>query len=310
MKQLILSLLAFVFFTNGCQKQGKEKRIAILTPTSHPSLEQIEKGFIETMKEKGSYQFKTYNAQGSQILLRSEIKEIISKEYDLIFTIGTLVSTMVKEIFTKENLDTPIVFTCINDPVGMGIVETETSSGNMMTGVKELLDFEEELSILQKYKKDLSSLLLVYNPREPGLEKNRKEIEEICTQKGLRLEIVQVFHANELQIKLSPFLSKVDGMMVLKDNTVVSGLDVLVKLANRHKIPLLASDLDSPDKGAALGYGVYEIDFGIEGAKKALLILEEGKTPSEIPVTPISHFALRINKEAAQKQGLSLGRHP
>ena len=166
------------------------------------------------------------------------------------------------------------------------------------------------ISILQKYKKDLSSLLLVYNPREPGLEKNRKEIEEICTQKGLRLEIVQVFHANELQIKLSPFLSKVDGMMVLKDNTVVSGLDVLVKLANRHKIPLLASDLDSPDKGAALGYGVYEIDFGIEGAKKALLILEEGKTPSEIPVTPISHFALRINKEAAQKQGLSLGRHP
>jgi putative tryptophan/tyrosine transport system substrate-binding protein len=92
--------------------------------------------------------------------------------------------------------------------------------------------------------------------------------------------------------------------MVLKDNTVVSGLDVLVKLCNQFQIPLMASDLDSPDKGAAFGFGVYEVEFGTEAAKKALQILNEGESPGQIPVTPVSNFDLRINQEAAQKQGI------
>ncbi len=74
-----------------------------------------------------------------------------------------------------------------------------------------------------------------------------------------------------------------DALIVLKDNTIVSGLDVLVKLCDRHRIPLMASDLDSPDRGAAFGYGVYEIDFGIEGANKALQILIKGIHPGTIP---------------------------
>ena len=79
---------------------------------------------------------------------------------------------------------------------------------------------------------------------------------------------------------------------MLKDNTVVSGLDALIKL----NIPIMASDLDSPDRGAALGFGVHEIDFGIEAAKKALLILEQGIPPREIPVTAPSNFELKEGK--------------
>ena len=66
----------------------------------------------------------------------------------------------------------------------------------------------------------------------------------------------------------------------------------------------MASDLYSPDRGAALGYGVHEIDFGIEGAHKALQILEEGIQPGSIPVTPVTTFTLRVNHEVAKKQGI------
>jgi ABC-type uncharacterized transport system substrate-binding protein len=93
-------------------------------------------------------------------------------------------------------------------------------------------------------------------------------------------------------------------MVVLKDNTVVAGLDVLIKLCNQHQIPLMASDLDSPDRGAAFGFGVHEIDFGIEGAKKALQILNKKSSAGDIPVTPVSKFTLKINRDAAQTQGI------
>jgi len=115
---------------------------------------------------------------------------------------------------------------------------------------------------------------------------------------------VEAFQTNELLAKVSPFMERADSVIVLKDNTVVAGLDVLVKLCNRYQVPLMASDLDSPDKGAAFGYGVYEIDFGVEAARKALQILNEGIAPTDIPVTALSNFTLRVNVEAAQKQGV------
>ena len=71
-------------------------------------------------------------------------------------------------------------------------------------------------------------------------------------------------------------------------------------------VPLMASDLDSPDRGAAFGYGVHEIEFGIEGAKKAIQILVNGEQPGNIPVTPIENFTLRVNSDAAIRQGITL----
>jgi putative ABC transport system substrate-binding protein len=138
------------------------------------------------------------------------------------------------------------------------------------------------------------------------LQKDQQQIERILQQKNIHLQTVEAFQTNELLAKVSPFMSTADALIVLKDNTVVSGLEVLVKLCNQHHIPLMASDLDSPDRGAAFGYGVYEINFGIEGAYKALQILDHGIDPGSIPVTPVSEFTLRINSEAAKKQGIEL----
>jgi putative ABC transport system substrate-binding protein len=105
---------------------------------------------------------------------------------------------------------------------------------------------------------------------------------------------------------VTPFLCNSQAILFFKDNTVVSGLDVLVKLCNKQGIPLLASDLDSVDRGAALGFGVFEYDFGAEGAKKALLILKEGRAPSTVPTTPCDDFKLRVNASAFAKQGLQI----
>lgn len=303
MKNIISLCLVALCALCGCSQSSTPKTtIAILTPVTHPSLEQIEKGFIETLKSQypGEYRFVTYNGQGNKTLIRSEIEEIAQKKFDLVFTIGTTASQMTAELFSKKKIDIPIVFTCVNDPEGFNIIK------NNVTGVKELLDFEQELGALMKYKPFLKSLLLVYNPREPGLEKDHKEITRILKEKNIGLITVEVFQTNEMKAKVSPFMDKADALLVLKDNTVVSGLDVLIKLCDQYKIPLMASDLDSPDRGAAFGYGVHEREFGVEGAKKVIQIVQEGILPANIPVTPVIHFSLNINREAALRQGVEL----
>lgn len=309
MKQIMLAFLFSCLFLTSCEKSEDPRiSIAILTPITHPSLEQIETGFKETMEKEhpGQYRFVTYNAQGNKTLMRSEIEEIAQKDYALLFTIGTSASQMAAEVFAKKKLKTPIVFTCVNDPVTFHIVASEKMPGGHITGVKEVLHFEEELAALLKYKPSIHKILLVYNPAEPGLEKDKKHIAHILQQKNIHLQTVEAFQTNELLSKVSPFMSSADALIILKDNTVVSGLDVLVKLCNKHRIPLMASDLDSPGRGAAFGYGVYEVNFGIEGAYKALQILDRGIDPGTIPVTPVSEFTLRVNPESAKKQGIDI----
>jgi len=303
MKKLFFSCLALLFLLTSCESRQNEKvTIAIVTPITHPSLEQAERGFIQTLEElhPGKCQFVTYNAQGNKTLMRSEIEEIVQKRVDLVFTLGTSASQMAKEVFVKKGIVTPIVFTCVNDPVGFKIV------GDSITGVVEMLHFDAELEALLSYKPEIKKLLVVYNPAEPGLQKDIPEIQRLLKGKGIELVTLEVYQTNELLSKVSNAMPTVDAVVVLKDNTVVSALDVLVKLCDSFKVPLMASDLDSPDRGAAFGYGVYEVAFGQEAAKKASQILFSGISPKAIPVTPVSEFHLRVNEAAAKRQGIVL----
>lgn len=300
-----LCVLAFILFGTSYAVENKIP-LAILKPVSHPSLDQIEKGFKETIEKEcpDKYDFVTFNAQGNKTLMRSEVDEILRKNYPLIFTIGTLSSQMMCEVASKKGSKCPIVFTCVNDPLGFQLVVDEKAPGGNITGVKELLNFQEELEQFIKYKPHIKNMLLVLNPIEPGLMKDQSRIAAILNERKIALTTVEIFQTNELLTKVSTKIGHADAVLILKDNTVVSGLDALVKLCNRHRVPLIASDLDSPDRGAAFGYGVYEKEFGVEAAKKALMILEDNIFPGNIEVTPVPEFIFKINKEAAKKQGI------
>ncbi len=179
MKYLLFICLSLVLILISCGKSaGNKLPIAILTPVTHPSLEQIEKGFRQTMEtaHPGKYRFVTYNAQGNKTLMRSEIEEIARKDYALVFSIGTSASQMITEVFAKKNIEKPLVFTCVNDPMGFQIISSEEFPGGNVTGVKEMLRFEDELAALLSTRPDIKTFVLVYNPAEPGLQKDQKEI--------------------------------------------------------------------------------------------------------------------------------------
>jgi putative ABC transport system substrate-binding protein len=306
MKQLMITLALLIGLAGCSEQKSKKEQIAILTPVSHPSLVQIEEAFMAAMEKSAPerYEFTVYNGQGNKSLIRSEIEEIARVKPSLILTLGASSTQMAVEYLAKKHIDIPLVFTAVNDPVALKIVSSENSSGNMATGVKELLRFDEQLEVLRRYLPDAKNILLVYNPFEPGLQRDREEIAKLLQQKHMQLIPVEVFQSNEILAKTAPFMSVADAVLVIKDNTVISALDALVKLCNRYKKPLMASDLDSPDKGAAIGYGVEERSFGEEAAIKAQMILLGHKKPKDIPITGPSQFSVKINKEAALQQGL------
>ncbi len=297
---VVLGLAVGVFLTT----QEKGCKIAILTPTTHPSLEQIEKGFVDTMRQHGpkKYTFKTYNALGNKSLMRSEAEEIALGGYDLVFTVAATATRTMKEVFEKKKVSTPIVFSAVPFPLKLDLIASEASSGNQLTGVKETTDFTKELEFL---KDKVKTVLLVYDPSSFSLATDKEEIEGILTNMGIALKTVEIFKTNEILLKTTPFIEAAEAVLVIKDNTVVTGIDALVRLCQQKGKLLIASDLDSADRGVPFVYGVSEFIYGEEAARKALSILEDKKLPTDIPITapPADAFVFKIDQKKLKEIG-------
>lgn len=285
-------------------------RIAIFEPASHPAMDEIADGFITTMKNNApvQYVFDRYNANGNKTLLRSQAEEIIQRNYDLIMPIGADPTRALHELTSKKHLQTPIVFTAVSDPVGLGIIASIASSGNNITGVEEVPDYEDQINQLLSVKPTTKNILLVYDPAiKAGIhEVWAQDIQKITGTKNIALHRAQVFHPNEIVSKVQGLMQKADVVMILTDHTAVSGIDSLITLCNRYGVTLYASDLNSGDKGAALSYGSTQYDLGVDAARLALKVLLAHQQPTDIPVIQPEVKRLKINRETMNKQGLTV----
>jgi putative ABC transport system substrate-binding protein len=292
------------------QQRGLEQqiagRIAVVQPATHPSMDEITQGFIQTIEKESQnfYNFTVFNANNNVMLMRAQIEEVVQQQFDLVMTIGSKATQLAKEVTQKKKSSIPVVFTAVADPVEQDIIESCENSGNQLTGVIEELRFHEQLDLLLLVKSSVKHVLLVYNPSQVGLIKEAGVIEQILTAKNIMFSKAEVFHPNEVYQKISGLMSEVDVVLVLKDHTAVSALESIVKLCCLHGSTLMASDLDSPARGAALGFGVLERQFGVQGARCALEILESKKMPAQIPCSAAHGYKLRMNAAMIEPQGL------
>lgn len=308
---LLLSLLitflvvGFIhFFVTENKKSGVAlTRIAIFQPVTHPALDEIAQGFIDTMESDTPlhYKFDRYNGNGNKILMQAQAQEILQKNYDLIFTLGVGCSVTIKDLCQKKHNDTPIVFTAVDDPVKLDL------QGSTITGVIDQSNYQRQLDLLLECIPSIKKLLLVYDQSQAsGLEKDKKQIDSILKEKGVGLTSIEILNVGEIQQKVIGSIESADAVMILKDNTLVSGIDSLITLCQRYRVPLLATDLNSGAKGAALAYGIYESESGVQAANQAKLILEDGKLPSQVPIIPVEKMTMKINCHHAKLQGFDI----
>lgn len=318
---IAVNLILIVTFLHRFSNENSEKRvgldvkknktfnIAVLTPDSHPSLEQIQEAFKKTLLEIGfcKYRFKEFNANGNRVLMRSQAEEIVNGSFDLVFTVAAAPSLVVKEVMQKKGKHIPIVFGAVSDPVKLGLVNSLGLPGGFVTGSTETTAYEEQIRMLSNFKPEIKTVVLIYNPSQGrGLEKDKIELEKIFSDKNIRLVPVEVYSVGEIYGKLSAFINDADLVFILKDNTVVSGIDAVIKLCNQHHVTLMSTDLDSGKKGAALSFGVYESAFGVQSALLAIKILENGMNPGKLSCQTLSEHKLRINSNSLVNQNLKI----
>jgi putative ABC transport system substrate-binding protein len=296
LSQLVqFGLILFLSLTlAACKSNSDEKKIGIILPIEHQSLNEIVAGFKETLSKETNLpiQIKVSNAQGDINLQRAIIQQMKDQQYDLIVPIG-LSTTEAAIAMTREQPILSLASSLTEEdrqkqkPCHLAVVQDEISP-------QKILAF-----IHAAYPK-LSRLVLIHSTQEKIFPDVKKAV--IAGQTlGIAVKPMIVNTLQDLYSVTQAIPANIQGILILKDNLIVSGITTLTQLADKRNIPLITSDQGSVENGAAFALGMPERKIGEEGAKLAALILA-GRPACGLPIVEVADLTVFINPSAMSKE--------
>jgi len=296
--------MASVLSLGVASGQQKVIQIGVLQFASHPALDQSRDGFIDFLAQAGykdgeKIKLDLQNAQRDMSIARTIAKKFVSDNKDLILAIATPASQAV----AKETSTIPIVFSTVTDPVKAGLVKSVESSGNNVTGVSDLIPVKTQIELLLKIAPQVKRLGIIYNAGED----NARVLVEMtrAAAKELRLSLVEktVTNSGEVFAATQTMVGGVDGIYTIQDNTVISALESVIKVANNNRLPVLVPGIPSVERGGLATVGTSFYNLGRIAGDQAVRIIK-GAKPSDIPVAFAKDFEIYLNQKAADEIGV------
>lgn len=291
---------------SGAAATGEPKRIAITAIVEHPALNAVREGLIEQLKAEGFEEGKNLtidfqSAQGNPATAAQIAKKFVGDKPDLIVAIATP-SAQAVAAATK---DIPIVYAAVTDPVAAQLVPSLAPSGSNITGVTDELPLEPQIKLMQQLVPNLKSVGYVYSPGEVNSTVVRDQLKTQLNALGLELADVPAQRSTDVLPAARSLQGRVQLIYTSLDNNIVSAYESMYKAAVEIKVPLLASDTDSVQRGAVAALGVNYRNIGVETGKISARILR-GEAAGSIASQKMSQFDLYISPKYAAEQGITL----
>lgn len=275
--------------------------IGITQIVDHPSLNEIREGILEDLAHEGLIEGKNLtvyfeSAQGNPTLAAQIAQKFSSLPLDVIIPI----STPSAQAMVQQIKKTPIVFAAITDPLSAKVISSLDHPGSNVTGVTDAPPLEEQLNFIESCLPDLKTLGVVYNPGEVNSVTFLEGLKDIAKKKNIKILTAAAPKSADVQAAAKSLVGRVDAIFVGNDNTVISGLEALVKTCLDAKKPLFVSDPDSVKRGALAAYAYDQRQIGRQVGEIVLKILK-GTNPGDIPVERAKALGYSLNPETAAK---------
>jgi putative ABC transport system substrate-binding protein len=251
------------------------------------------------------------NAAGSMDTCYTIADYFVSEKVDLILAIAT--PCVIAATTAVEGTDIPVVFNSVTNPADAGI-ENLDEPGGQVTGVSDVAPVEPNLrlilEILEANNLTFEKLGVMYNAGEPNsVYQVDTQLAGAKTALNLTVTVVKATVSTGADVPAAAQTlvdAHVDAIWIPTDNTVVAGIEGLVKPCEDNDIPLIAADVDTVQRGALGCWGVNYYDVGYLSGEMAVNILLEGKDPGTIPIgfTPANLFYLY--PQEAERQGVTI----
>jgi len=309
------ALICFTLFCSSVYADkvvDTHKTIGITQIVDHPSLNAIREGILETLAKEGFVQGKDLTvifetAQGNPATAAQIAQHFAGLPLDVVVPI----TTPSAQAIVQQIKETPIVFAAISDPLSAKVVTSLDHPGGNITGVADVPPIREQLEFIENCIPNLKTLGVVYNPGEVNNVSFLEKLTVLAKKKNIKIVTAAASKSADVQAAANSLIEKVDAIFIGNDNTVVSGLEALVKTSlNAHK-PLFVSDPQSVDRGALAAYAYDQREIGHQVGKMVAQVLK-GKNPGDMPVQRAEGLKMFLNPHTAEKLKITcaLAAHP
>ncbi|WP_281886483.1 ABC transporter substrate-binding protein [Paenibacillus sp. YYML68] len=296
--------------TGSASGDTKVVKIGISQIVEHPSLNATREGFLAALKdggfvEKQNLEVDYQNAQGDSSTNITIGQKFAADKKDLIFAIATPSA----QVVVQNVKDKPVLFGAVTDPVSAKLVSKLEQPGGNVTGaadthpdsIPKLMDF-----IAAEFPK-VKTVGIVANEGEANSAFMVKTAEAALAKHNIKVVKAAVSNSSEVKQAAESLVGRADAIYITLDNTVVSAVESIIKVANDKKLPFFSSDRDTVEKGAIATFGFKYYDHGYQAGKMAVDILK-GKKPGEMNVSYPDKLDLDLimNAAAAQAQGVEI----
>jgi putative ABC transport system substrate-binding protein len=222
----------------------------------------------------------------------------------LIVTAGTPAALAVK----KATTSLPVVVVAVGDPVGSGLVTSLKRPGANITGLTSIAEETEgkRLELLKEVIPKLSHVAVFWNPENPVLLFQLKEMRAAAQVLGIKLQVLEVRTAGDLDGAFGAIVRERPGaLLVMGDRLFLHNRRHIMDVATKQRLPVLPVHPELVEAGGLMSYGAsypgmhrraaYFVDRILRGAK-----------PADLPVERPSKFELVVNRNAAKALGLKI----
>ncbi|MGF7050547.1 putative ABC transport system substrate-binding protein [Paenibacillus sp. DS2015] len=288
----------------------KTYKVAISQYVEHPSLDATREGFLQALKDAGitdgdNLKLDYNNAQGDSTNNMSIAQKVASDGNDLIVAIATpSAQAVVQQVKDKS----PVLFAAVTDPLDAKLVTNLDQPGGNVSGASDTNP--EAIVKLMGFIADsfpnIKNVGIVINEGEPNANAMSKLAEEALSKHNIKLIKASITNTSEVKQAAESLVGRVDALYITLDNSVVSGVDSIIQVANDKDIPFFSSDRDTVEKGAFATVGFKYFDHGYQVGQMAVEILKNGKNPGDMKVTVQEKLDLILNLKAAAEQGIEV----
>lgn len=310
MKRFV-SLLAFCIATLlwliGCEEK-KLPKIGITQIVEHPALDEERNGMIKGLADAGFCDGKNItivfeNAQGSLAMSTQIAGKLASQNVLCALAISTPSAQSLANMTSTHHI--PVVFAAVTDPVSAKLVNSLEHPGGMITGVTDMVDPIKQIPFVRFLIPNIKTMGVIYNPGEVNSITSVNLLKSICELENIQLIEAVASKTCDVSTAINSLIGKVDVLFLPNDNTAVSAIDAIVKIANMHKLPVIAGDTSLVKKGILAGISYDHFAMGYQAGQMAGKILQ-GKDPSTMPVSKDHKLDVVVNAKVAKDLGIEI----
>ena len=231
------------------------------------------------------------------------IEKLIASGVAVLVTVGSPTTLAA----ARASAGTPIVVLGVDDPVGLGVVESLEQPGGNITGFSltstELI--AQRLRLLQELVPGLRRLAVIVRA-DPGLEQKLQDIRRNAAEIGIEPLMLEAATGTALRLTFARLRAeRSEALYVASGPLGPVKRAQLIALAFEARLPAIYSFRVFPVEGGLMSFSADYGDLFRRAAGYVAKILT-GTKPADLPIEPPRKFALTINLKTAGALGLEI----